>query len=114
MENCIFCRIIAHLVSAKIIYEDERAVAFQDINPQAPVHFLVVPRMHLASLKDVTPEDESLLGHLFAVAAQLARERQIDVKGYRSVINHGSFAGQSVFHLHLHVLGGRVFHWPPG
>jgi histidine triad (HIT) family protein len=114
MTDCLFCRIIAHWSPAKIVFEDDRVVAFEDINPQAPVHLLVIPRKHLPSLMEASAEDEALLGHLFTVAAQLARERGIDSMGYRTVINNGSFAGQSVFHVHVHVLGGRVFRWPPG
>ena len=114
MENCIFCRIISRQVPAKIVYEDETSMAFEDLNPQAPVHLLIVPKKHLPSLKEATAEDELLLGHLLTVAAQLARGRQIETQGYRAVINNGTGAGQSVFHLHVHVLGGRVLHWPPG
>ena len=112
--DCIFCRIVDRQAPAKIVFEDETVVAFEDLNPQAPVHLLVVPRRHLPSLKEATAEDEPLLGHLFTVAANLARERGLETKGYRTVINNGSGAGQSVFHLHVHVLGGRVFRWPPG
>ena len=112
METCIFCRILERRAPARVIYEDEWAVAIEDIHPQAPVHLLVIPRQHVSSLDDV--KDERLLGHLLGVAAQLARERQLEKKGYRAVINNGSWAGQSVDHLHIHVLGGRVFHWPPG
>ena len=114
MENCIFCKIVEHKIPAKYVFEDDSVVAFEDLNPQAPVHILVVPRKHMPSLNEAKAEDEHLLGHLFTVASQLARERQIDSKGYRTVINNGTWAGQSVFHLHVHVLGGRVFHWPPG
>ena len=114
MADCIFCRIIEHHAPAKIIFEDDRAVAIEDTHPQAPVHFLVLPREHLPSLKEAAAEQEPLLGHLLAVAARLARERGLESKGYRTVINNGTLAGQSVFHLHVHVLGGRVFHWPPG
>jgi histidine triad (HIT) family protein len=113
MDNCLFCRILDGQSPSKIVYEDESVVAFEDIHPQAPVHLLVVPRKHLPSLKEATPEDATLIGHLLVVAAGLARERNIE-KGYRTVINNGTWAGQSVFHLHVHVLGGRVFHWPPG
>ena len=113
MEICIFCRILEHRAPARLIYEDEWVVAIEDIHPQAPVHLLVIPRKHVPSLDDAA-EDELLLGHLFRVAAQLARERQLEKKGYRTVINNGAWAGQSVAHLHVHVLGGRVFHWPPG
>ena len=112
--DCIFCRIVDGQATAKIVFEDATVVAFEDLNPQAPVHLLVVPRRHLPSLKEATAEDEPLLGHLFTVAARLARERGLETKGYRTVINNGAEAGQSVFHLHVHVLGGRLFRWPPG
>ena len=112
--DCIFCRIVDGQATAKIVFEDATVVAFEDLNPQAPVHLLVVPRRHLPSLKEATAEDEPLLGHLFTVAARLARERGLETKGYRTVINNGARAGQSDFHLHVHVLGGRVFRWPPG
>ena len=112
--DCIFCQIVEGKAPAKIVFEDETVVAFEDVNPQAPVHILLVPRKHLPSLKEAAIEDEPLLGHMLTVAARLARERGLDSKGYRSVINNGSWAGQSVFHLHVHVLGGRVFRWPPG
>lgn len=113
MDDCLFCKIVARQTPAKLVYEDDTVVAFEDIHPQSPVHVLVVPRKHLPSLKEATREDEPLLGHLFAVSAQLARDRKIE-KGYRTVINNGSWAGQSVYHLHVHLMGGRVFHWPPG
>ena len=114
VQPCIFCRIVERRTPAQIVYEDDWAVALEDIHPQAPVHLLVIPRKHLPALNDVAAEDEPLLGHLLRVAAQLARERQLEKKGYRTVINNGAWAGQSVAHLHIHVLGGRVFHWPPG
>jgi histidine triad (HIT) family protein len=113
-EACIFCRIIQRDLPAKFVYEDESVVAFEDLHPQAPVHVLVVPRKHLASLNEMAEQDESLVGRLFAVAARLARQKAVDETGYRAVINTGSGAGQSVFHLHLHLLGGRAFRWPPG
>jgi len=113
-KDCIFCRIVDGQATAKIVFEDETVVAFEDLNPQAPVHLLVVPRRHLPSLEEAAAEDEPLLGHLFMVAARLARERGLETKGHRTVINNGPGAGQSVFHLHVHVLGGRVFRWPPG
>jgi histidine triad (HIT) family protein len=114
MPECLFCRIIDRELPAKIVYEDDRAVAIEDIHPQSPVHLLVIPHKHLPSLKEAGAEDEALMGHLLLVAAQLARERGLESKGYRAVINNGTWAGQSVFHLHVHVMGGRVFHWPPG
>jgi histidine triad (HIT) family protein len=106
-SGCIFCRIIAHEVPGDIVYEDERAVAFRDIHPHAPVHLLVVPRKHIASLAGAAPEDEALLGHLLHVAAELARKEGIAERGYRTLINTNREAGQVVFHLHVHVLGGR-------
>ena len=112
--DCIFCRIIERRAAAKFVYEDESVVVIEDVNPQAPVHLLVVPREHLPSLKEATPAQEAMLGRLLTVAAKLAAERGLDSRGYRTVINTGSWAGQSVFHLHVHVLGGRVFRWPPG
>ena len=114
MDQCIFCRIVERRTPARIVFEDDEIVAFEDTNPQAPIHILIVPRKHLASLKDATPEDAALLGRLSLVAAQLARERGLDTKGYRTVVNTGSGAGQTVLHLHLHLLAGRAFHWPPG
>ena len=114
MENCIFCRILRHEAPGRIVYEDETVAAIEDIHPQAPVHLLVLPRMHVESLAGVKPEDEQLLGHLMGIAAKLARERGLEARGYRTVINNGAWAGQSVDHLHVHLLGGRVFHWPPG
>jgi histidine triad (HIT) family protein len=114
MGDCIFCRIVQGKAPANIVYDDESVVAFEDINPQAPFHLLVIPRKHLASLTEMDSADEALVGHLLAVAAQLARERSVHKEGYRTVINNGAEAGQSVFHLHAHVLGGRAFSWPPG
>jgi len=114
MEDCLFCRILDGKIPARIVHEDDRAIAFEDIHPQAPVHLLVIPRKHIASLVEAQPDDAALFGHLLLVAGQLARERGLDSKGYRSVINTGAGAGQTVFHLHVHVLGGRPFHWPPG
>ena len=113
MSSCLFCKIVDGQVPASFVYQDDRAVAFEDLNPQAPTHVLVVPRRHFASLDEATPEDEPVIGHLHRIAAQIAAERQI-TQGYRTVFNNGPQAGQSVFHLHLHVLGGRVMRWPPG
>ena len=114
MENCLFCGIIDGKIPAKIVYQDDRAVVIVDIHPQAPVHLLVIPRKHINSLDESPAEDEALLGHLLLLAAQQARERGLPSQGYRTVINTGAAAGQSVFHLHVHLLGGRPFHWPPG
>lgn len=111
--DCLFCKIIAGTIPAKNVYQDEQCIAFADINPQAPVHFLIVPRMHVSSLVEATMEAEGLIGHLHLVAAGLAREHGLG-KGYRTVINTGSDGGQTVAHLHVHLLGGRRFGWPPG
>ena len=104
---------MAKEIPARIVHEDETSIAFHDINPQAPVHVLVIPRKHFASAEEAEEADEPVLGHLHRVAAKLARELHLD-GGYRTVVNTGAEAGQSVFHLHLHLLGGRPMRWPPG
>ncbi len=114
MAECIFCRIIAREAPARIVYEDERVLAFEDIHPQAPLHVLVVPREHIASLDETPPGREELLGVLLLTARGLAREKGIAATGYRLVINNGRDAGQAVDHLHVHLLGGRRLGWPPG
>jgi histidine triad (HIT) family protein len=112
MSDCLFCRIAAGEIPATLVYEDDTTLAFEDINPQAPTHTLVVPRAHVADLKDADAGDEALLGHLLAVAAKIARDKGL--ASFRTVINTGAEAGQTVFHLHLHLLAGRQMHWPPG
>lgn len=111
--DCLFCKISRKEISAKLVYEDPELFAFEDISPQAPTHILLCPRKHFASLDEATAEDQATIGKLHLVAAQLARERKL-LDGYRTVFNNGRGAGQSVFHLHLHLLGGRQFRWPPG
>jgi histidine triad (HIT) family protein len=113
VNDCIFCRIAAGEIPAKVVESDDRCVAFHDLNPQAPLHLLVIPRRHLASLADADAEDTALLGHLLVVARGLAKRLGLD-DGFRVVINSGEAAGQSVFHLHVHLLGGRRLGWPPG
>jgi histidine triad (HIT) family protein len=113
-DDCIFCKIVAGAIPAAKIFEDERAVAFRDINPQAPTHALVIPRAHVASLAEAGEADEALLGHLLLVAARVARDEGLAESGYRTVINTGAGAGQTVFHIHVHLLGGRRLTWPPG
>jgi histidine triad (HIT) family protein len=110
---CLFCRIIKGEATSKKVYEDERIYAFEDINPQAPTHVLIIPKRHIRGLKEATWEDSEEVGYCHVVAAQLARERGIE-DGYRTVLNVGPGAGQSVFHLHVHLLGGRRLRWPPG
>jgi histidine triad (HIT) family protein len=111
--DCLFCKIGRKEIPAKLVYEDGEIFAFEDINAQAPTHILLCPRKHFASLDEATPEDQAVIGKLHLAAAQLARERKL-LGGYRTVFNTGRGAGQSVFHIHLHLLGGRVFRWPPG
>ena len=111
-NQCLFCRIVSKEIPAQIVAENADCVAFRDINPQAPVHFLIVPREHVPSLNQVT--DPALVGKLSAFAAELARKEGIAERGYRTVINTNADAGQTVFHIHLHLLGGRQLGWPPG
>ncbi len=114
MLGCVFCRIAAREKSGKILYEDEQCLVLQDINPQAPVHLLVIPRRHIVSLNEDLEDDKLLLGHLLNVAARMAKEQRIDGTGYRIVINTNAEAGQTVYHMHVHLLGGRRLRWPPG
>jgi len=111
--DCLFCKIAAKQIPSKVVYEDDEVFAFEDVGPQAPTHVLIIPRRHFASLNEATPEDQAVLGKLQLVAADLARKLRL-AGGYRTVVNTGEGAGQSVFHLHLHLLGGRSFRWPPG
>jgi histidine triad (HIT) family protein len=113
-ESCLFCQIITGEIPGELVHQDERCVVIRDINPQAPTHVLVIPREHLDSLDDASQKDEALLGHLLRVGARVANDEGHAEGGYRTVINNGSGAGQSVFHLHVHVLAGRTMHWPPG
>ena len=113
MTDCLFCRILRNEIPAKKIYEDEHTFAFEDINPQAPTHVLIIPKRHVRGLKEATPEDAELIGRYHLAAAHIARQRGIE-DGYRTVRNVGPQAGQSVFHLHVHLLGGRSLRWPPG
>lgn len=111
--DCLFCKIAAKQIPAKVVYEDETVFAFEDIGPQAPTHLLICPRKHVASLAEMAEADAATLGRMQLVAAKLAHERNLE-EGYRTVINTGPHAGQSVMHLHLHLLGGRAMRWPPG
>lgn len=114
MEDCLFCKIADGRVPGKIIYQDQDVVAFADLHPAAPHHILFIPRRHMASMGELTAEDGALLGKLFASAAHVARDLGLEEDGYRFVTNVGPDAGQSIFHLHFHLLGGRKFAWPPG
>ncbi|MBL7156803.1 MAG: histidine triad nucleotide-binding protein [Candidatus Omnitrophica bacterium] len=114
MGDCIFCKIAKDEIESKIVYQDPDAVAFEDINPRAPVHIVIIPRKHIERISQVGKGDNALIGKLFFIATKLAREKNIESSGYRLVINCNKDAGQEVFHLHLHLLGGRKFAWPPG
>lgn len=112
--NCLFCRIINKEIPAKIVYEDEHVLAFEDINPQAPVHILVVPKKHIPTSLDIQEGDDELIGRMFRAANAIAKEKGVAERGFRAVMNCNREAGQTVFHIHLHIVGGRALHWPPG
>ncbi len=114
MADCLFCRIATGQIPASIVYQDDRLMAFQDLNPQAPLHVLIIPRRHIATLNDLTAGDDSLVGDMIRRAAAIAREQGHADRGYRTVFNCNREAGQSVFHVHLHLLAGRPMTWPPG
>ena len=114
MSECLFCGIVKGDIKGNLVYQDNSVVAFKDINPKAPVHLLIVPRKHIATLLDLQQEDSSLISDVFNAANQLARDQGIAKNGFRVVVNCGAGAGQSVFHLHFHLLGGRAMTWPPG
>lgn len=114
MSDCLFCKIIEGKIPAKKVYEDDRALAFEDINPQAPVHILVIPKKHIPTLLNIGQEDHDLLGYLVDVANRIAKDKGIAERGFRVVINCNPESGQTVYHIHLHMLGGRIMHWPPG
>jgi histidine triad (HIT) family protein len=114
MTDCLFCKIIAGDIPSAVVHQDDLLVAFRDVNPQAPLHVLIVPRKHIASLNDLTPGDDTLVGSMSRLAASLAKEHGYHERGYRTVFNTNREAGQSVFHIHLHLLAGRSLTWPPG
>jgi histidine triad (HIT) family protein len=114
-ENCLFCKIACKEIKSNIVYEDNEIIAFRDVNPQAPTHILVIPVKHIARISDIrTEEEQKLVGKLVGIANQIAAKEGIDANGYRLVFNCNQDAGQTVFHIHLHLLGGRKFGWPPG
>jgi len=112
-DNCLFCKMVSGEIKPSLVYDDADVMAFNDINPQAPVHVLVIPKKEIPRLADATDEDQAVLGHLMIAAGKIARQLGVD-NAFRLVTNNGAAAGQSVFHLHLHILAGRPFHWPPG
>ncbi|HZS35632.1 MAG TPA: histidine triad nucleotide-binding protein [Polyangia bacterium] len=113
-DDCLFCKIRDGKIPAQKVHEDDRALAFRDIKPMAPTHLVIVPRKHIATLNDLTVEDEALVGHLHLIARDLAAREGFAAQGYRTLFNTNSHGGQTVFHIHLHLLGGRHFAWPPG
>lgn len=113
-DKCLFCKMVSGEIKPNLVYDDADVMAFNDINPQAPLHALVIPKRHIATLNDALPEDATLLGKLMHAATQIARDAGVAENGYRVVMNCNAAAGQSVFHIHLHVLGGRQMRWPPG
>ena len=113
MAETIFDKIIDKSIPADILYEDDKALAFKDINPQAPIHFLVIPKKQIATINDISEEDEAVVGHLYTVAAKLAKDMGFADQGYRAVMNCNKFGGQTVYHIHLHVLAGKMMGWPP-
>lgn len=114
MEDCLFCKITAGKMDTDFVYSDEKLVVFEDINPQAPVHLLIVPKKHISDLNNLEEKDNKLIGHIYQVAKELAAEKNIAESGYRVVSNCNQDGGQTVYHIHFHLLGGRKLQWPPG
>ncbi|PLY15112.1 MAG: histidine triad nucleotide-binding protein [Sedimenticola sp.] len=114
MDDCLFCKMVAGEITPDVVYEDDDVLAFRDLSPQAPVHNLVIPKRHISTLNDLSVEDAELMGKLFLTAQKIAVQEGIDQQGYRTVVNCNKDAGQTVFHIHMHVLGDRSFSWPPG
>ncbi|WP_027338651.1 histidine triad nucleotide-binding protein [Halonatronum saccharophilum] len=114
MEDCIFCKIVAKEIESDIVYEDDRVVAFKDIEPQAPIHYLIIPKKHIPTLVDLQEEDNNLVGHIYQVANKIAKDEGIAKDGFRVVSNCNKAGGQTVYHIHYHLLGGRNLQWPPG
>lgn len=114
MSNCLFCKIISKEIKSNIVYEDERVIAFLDINPKAPIHILIIPKKHISTILKMEEEDKELIGHIYWVANNLAKDNSIAQEGFRVVLNCNKNAGQEIFHIHFHLLGGRKLNWPPG
>ena len=114
MMSCLFCRIAEKKIISKMVYEDERVFAFEDVNPQAPVHILIIPKKHIPTALEIAHKDNELIGHMFQIANKIAEEKGIAQRGFRIVMNCNPEAGQTIYHIHLHLLAGRPMHWPPG
>ncbi len=114
MSDCIFCKIVSGDIPAEVLYENEHALVFRDLNPQAPIHLLAIPRQHVSTINDVDPSNVAVMGSLFLAAKEVAKQEGFAADGFRTTMNCGKQAGQTVFHVHLHILSGRPFSWPPG
>ena len=114
MLGCLFCKIVQKQIPAKIVFEDDKVLAFEDVSPQAPVHILIIPKEHIPTVNDITEMHKDILNDMFLVAKNIAKEKNIAMQGYRLVMNTNAEAGQTVFHIHMHLLGGRHLTWPPG
>ena len=114
MNDCIFCKIVNKEIPASLVFENDFVLAFSDINPQAPHHYLIIPKRHVSMISEMETGDQQLIGMLFSAAKEIAKKFNFSAEGFRTIINNGHIAGQTVFHIHLHLLGGRVFTWPPG
>ena len=114
MEDCLFCKFVSGKLEIKKVFENKNIIAFNDINPQSPIHILIIPKIHISTLNDLDNNNNNLMGELLLVASQLAKKNKIADKGYRTIINCNEYGGQTVFHIHLHLLAGRVLKWPPG
>ncbi len=114
MSDCLFCKMASGAIKPDVVYQDDTVLAFRDINPQAPLHVLIIPKRHISTLNDLQESDAALIGELYLAAKRIAGQEGVAERGYRTVMNCNAEAGQSVFHIHLHVLGGRAMHWPPG
>jgi histidine triad (HIT) family protein len=114
VADCLFCKIVAGGIPASIVFQNDQVVAFKDITPRAPTHVLIIPRRHIASLNELAPDDDALVGEMVRTAAAIAKDQGLSERGYRTVFNCNADAGQTVFHIHLHLLGGRTMAWPPG
>lgn len=114
MSDCLFCKISNGQIPAKIVYQDDKAIAFEDIHPEAPIHVIIIPRKHIPTVLDITDEDQDIMGYLYLVAKKIAVDKSLTKDGFRLVVNYGKFGGQEIPHIHIHMLGGRLFGWPPG
>jgi histidine triad (HIT) family protein len=114
MSDCLFCKISDNQIPAKIVFQDDKAMAFEDIHPESPIHVIIIPRKHISTILDITDEDQDIMGYLYLVAKRIAIDKSLAEDGFRLVVNCGKSGGQEISHIHIHMLGGRLFGWPPG